>query len=147
MAEENFEEMIMDMEETSALEDVEEEDYSDPLTGHIVQFVTDTYSKAETARQIDEERRIQAYRNTRDIHGPNVKFTSQEKIIEFEKTKSNIKKYYSKKDSENIKICKELSIAEWNDLWAWCRETNKVDTELSNLCLSFLSMAEKKMGK
>ena len=72
------------------------------------------------------------------------KFQFNKKIIEFEKTKSNIKKYYSKKDSENIKICKELSIAEWNDLWTWCRETNKVDTELSNLCLSFLSMAEKK---
>ena len=72
------------------------------------------------------------------------KFQFNKKIIEFEKTKSNIKKYYSKKDSENIKICKELSITEWNDLWAWCRETNKVDTELSNLCLSFLNMAEKK---
>ena len=72
------------------------------------------------------------------------KFQFNKKIIEFEKTKSNIKKYYSKKDSENIKICKELTIEEWNELWAWCRETNKVDTELSNLCLSFLNMAEKK---
>ncbi len=74
----------------------------------------------------------------------NTKFQFNKKIIEFEKTKSNIKKYYSKKDSENIKICKELTIEEWNELWAWCRETNKVDTELSNLCLSFLNMAEKK---
>ena len=72
------------------------------------------------------------------------KFQFNKRIIEFEKTKSNIKKYYSKKDSENIKICKELTIEEWNELWAWCRETNKVDTELSNLCLSFLNMAEKK---
>ena len=38
MAEEDFEEMIMDMEETSAIEDVAEDDYRDPLTGHIIQF-------------------------------------------------------------------------------------------------------------
>lgn len=72
------------------------------------------------------------------------KFQFNKKIIEFEKTKSNIKKYYSKKDSENIKTCKELTIEEWNDLWSWCRETNKVSTELSNLCLTFINMAEKK---
>ena len=41
MAEEDFEEMIMDTENTSSVEDVAEEDYSDPLTGHIVQFVKD----------------------------------------------------------------------------------------------------------
>jgi len=91
MAEENFEEMIMDMEETSALEDVEEEDYSDPLTGHIVQFVKDKYSKAETARQLDEERWIQAYRNYRGIYGPNVQFTSTEKSRVFVKvTKTKV---------------------------------------------------------
>ena len=55
MAEEDFEEMIMDMEETASVDDVAEEDYSDPLTGHIVQFVKDKFSKAETARQLDEE--------------------------------------------------------------------------------------------
>ena len=44
--EEDFEEMIMDMEETSAVEDVAEEDYSDPITGHIVQFIKDKHSKA-----------------------------------------------------------------------------------------------------
>ena len=78
MAEEDFEEMIMDMEETSAIEDVSEEDYSDPLAGQIVDFVKDKYSKSETARQIDEERWIQAYRNYRGIYGPNVQFTSSE---------------------------------------------------------------------
>ncbi len=72
------------------------------------------------------------------------KFQFNRKILEFEKTKSNIKKYYSQKDSQNIKMCKDMSIDEWNDLWAWCRETDKVDVELSNLALSFLSMAEKK---
>ena len=43
MAEQDFEEMIMDMEETSAIEDVSADDYRDPLTGHIVQFVKDKY--------------------------------------------------------------------------------------------------------
>ena len=90
MAEEDFEEMIMDMEETSAIEDIPEEDYSDPLTGRIVQFVKDKYTKSETARQLDEERWIQAYRNYRGIYGPNVQFTSSEKsriFVKVTKTK------------------------------------------------------------
>ena len=33
MAEQDFEEMIMDMEETSSIEDVKEEEYSDPTVG------------------------------------------------------------------------------------------------------------------
>ena len=91
MAEENFEEMIMDMEETSALEDVEEENYSDPLTGHIVQFVKDKYYKAETARQVDEQRWVQAYRNYRGLYGPDVQFTSTEKSRVFVKvTKTKV---------------------------------------------------------
>ena len=90
MAEENFEEMIMDMEQTVSIEDVVEEDYSDPLTGHIVQFVKDRYSKADTARQMDEERWIQAYRNYRGLYGPDVQFTSTEKsriFVKVTKTK------------------------------------------------------------
>jgi len=91
MAEEDFEEMIMDMEETSAIEDVSEEDYSDPLAGQIVDFVKDKYSKSETARQLDEERWIQAYRNYRGIYGPNVQFTSSEKSRVFVKvTKTKV---------------------------------------------------------
>jgi len=91
MAEEDFEEMIMDMEETSAIEDIPEEDYSDPLTGRIVQFVKDKYTKSETARQLDEERWIQAYRNYRGIYGPNVQFTSSEKSRVFVKvTKTKV---------------------------------------------------------
>ena len=34
--EEEFESMEMDMEEATAIEDVAEEDYSDPLTGQII---------------------------------------------------------------------------------------------------------------
>ena len=89
--EEDFEEMIMDMEETSAVEDVAEEDYSDPVTGHIVQFIKDKHSKASTARQLDEERWIQAYRNYRGIYGPDVQFTSTEKSRVFVKvTKTKV---------------------------------------------------------
>jgi hypothetical protein len=88
--EEEFESMEMDMEEATAIEDVAEEDYSDPLTGHIVQFVKDKYSKAETARQLDEERWIQSYRNYRGLYGPDVQFTSTEKsrvFVKITKTK------------------------------------------------------------
>ena len=77
--EEEFESMEMDMEEATAIEDVAEEDYTDPVTGQIVQFVKGKYSKAETARQLDEERWIQAYRNYRGIYGPDVQFTEAEK--------------------------------------------------------------------
>jgi len=91
MAEEDFEEMIMDTENTSSVEDVTEEDYSDPLTGQIVQFVKDKYSKADTARQLDEERWIQAYRNYRGLYGPDVQFTSTEKSRVFVKvTKTKV---------------------------------------------------------
>ena len=88
--EEEFESMEMDMEEASAIEDVAKEDYTDPVTGQIVQFVRDKYSKAETARRLDEERWIQAYRNYRGIYGPNVQFTSSEKsriFVKVTKTK------------------------------------------------------------
>ena len=91
MAEQDFEEMIMDIEETSAVEDVSEEDYRDPLTGHIIQFVKDKYYKADRARQLDEERWIQAYRNYRGLYGPDVQFTSTEKSRVFVKvTKTKV---------------------------------------------------------
>ena len=91
MEEDDFEEMIMDMEETSAIEDVAEEDYTDPAAGQIVQFVKDKFSKAETSRQLDEERWIQSYRNYRGIYGPDVQFTSTEKSRVFVKvTKTKV---------------------------------------------------------
>src|SRR5210317_825722 len=88
--EEDFEDMIMDMGESSAIEDVEEEDYSDPVAGQIVQFVKEKFSKADTARQLDEERWIQSYRNYRGLYGPDVQFTSTEKsrvFVKITKTK------------------------------------------------------------
>ena len=75
--EEEFEDMMMDMEETSSIEDVKEEDYSDPAAGLIVKFVKEKYSKAETARELDEQRWIQAYRNYRGIYGPDVQLLLQ----------------------------------------------------------------------
>jgi hypothetical protein len=89
--EEDFEDMTMDMESASAVEDVAEEDYTDPVTGQIVQFVKEKFSKAETARQLDEERWIQSYRNYRGIYGPDVAFTSTEKSRVFVKvTKTKV---------------------------------------------------------
>ncbi len=88
--EEDFEDMIMDTEGTSSIDDVKKEDYSDPAAGQIVTFVRDKYSKAETARQVDEERWVQAYRNYRGIYGPDVQFTSTERsniFVKVTKTK------------------------------------------------------------
>ena len=89
--EEDFEDMMMDMEEASSIEDVKEEDYSDPAAGQIVSFVKEKFSKAETARELDEQRWIQAYRNYRGIYGPEVQFTSTEKSQVFVKvTKTKV---------------------------------------------------------
>ena len=88
--EEDFEDMIMDMEESSSIDDVKPEEYSDPKAGQIVSFVRDKYSKAETARETEEQRWIQAYRNYRGIYGPDVQFTSTEKsqiFVKITKTK------------------------------------------------------------
>lgn len=89
--EEEFEGMEMDIEEAAAIKDVAEEDYTDPLTGHIIQFVRDKYNKAGTARQLDEERWIQSYRNYRGLYGPDIQFTSTEKSRVFVKvTKTKV---------------------------------------------------------
>ena len=88
--EEDFEDMIMDMEESSSIDDVKPEQYSDPKAGQIVSFVKEKYSKAETARETEEQRWIQAYRNYRGIYGPDVQFTSTEKsqiFVKVTKTK------------------------------------------------------------
>lgn len=89
--EEEFEDMIMDREESTSIKDVQEEDYSDPTAGQIVSFVKEKYLKAETARELDEQRWIQAYRNYRGIYGPDVQFTSTEKSKVFVKvTKTKV---------------------------------------------------------
>jgi len=84
-------EMMMDDETSSSIEDVEKDLYHDPQAGEIVQFVKEKYTKAETARQLDEERWIQAYRNYRGIYGPDVQFTSTERSQVFVKvTKTKV---------------------------------------------------------
>ena len=89
--EEDFEDMMMDMDEASSIEDVKKEDYSDPAAVQIVSFVNEKFSKAETARELDEQRWIQAYRNYRGIYGPDVQFTSTEKSQVFVKvTKTKV---------------------------------------------------------
>ena len=74
--EEEFEE-IMDSEESTALTDSEEDSYSDPLSGTIVGLVKSKYSKSSTARDTEERRWLQAYRNYRGLYGPDVQFTSK----------------------------------------------------------------------
>ena len=49
MAEEDFEEMIMDMEETSAIEDVVEDDYRDPKQVTLFSLLKINIDKAENS--------------------------------------------------------------------------------------------------
>ncbi len=89
--EEEFEDMIMDMEDSTSIEDMKAEELSDPKAGQIVSFVQEKYSRAETARETEEQRWIQAYRNYRGIYGPDVQFTSTEKSQVFVKvTKTKV---------------------------------------------------------
>jgi hypothetical protein len=84
-------EMMMDADTASAIDDMGKDDFHDPTSGQIVQFIREKYGKAETARQLDEERWIQAYRNYRGIYGPDVQFTSTERSKVFVKvTKTKV---------------------------------------------------------
>ena len=84
-------EMAMDSIESQAVEDMEKETYSDPLTGNIVGLVKDRYNKASTARETEEQRWVKAYRNYRGLYGPDVQFTSTEKSQVFVKvTKTKV---------------------------------------------------------
>ena len=83
-------EMAMDTGSSNAIEDMEEETYSDPTAGTIVGLVQERYSKASTARETEEQRWIKAYRNYRGLYGPDVQFTSTEKsqvFVKITKTK------------------------------------------------------------
>jgi hypothetical protein len=82
---------IMDSENSSFIEDIEEDSLSDPSTGTITAFVKGRFKKAEDARYVDEQRWIKAYRNYRGIYGPDVQFTSTEKskvFVKVTKTKT-----------------------------------------------------------
>jgi len=82
--------MTMDSIESNAIEDTDEDSYSDPDTGTVVGFVKGHYYKASTYREADERRWIQSYRNYRGLYGPDVQFTSTEKsriFVKVTKTK------------------------------------------------------------
>ena len=88
--EEDFEE-TMDSVQSQALDDTEENSYDDPIAGTIVALVKNKFSKASTARDTEERRWIQAYRNYRGLYGPDVQFTSTEKSRVFVKvTKTKV---------------------------------------------------------
>ena len=84
-------EMMMDAEGASAIEDMGEDDFHDPSAGRIVNFVREKYSKAEVSREVEERRWIQAYRNYRGLYGPDVQFTNTERSKVFVKvTKTKV---------------------------------------------------------
>ena len=89
--EEGFEDII-ESEASTALEDATKDGQSfDPSVGNIVGLVQDKYNKASTARETEEHRWIQAYRNYRGLYSSDVQFTSTEKSRVFVKvTKTKV---------------------------------------------------------
>ena len=82
---------IIELADSSAIEDSKEDTYDDPVAGTIVGMVQDKYKKASTARETEEQRWIRSYRNYRGIYGPDVQFTSTEKSRVFVKvTKTKV---------------------------------------------------------
>ena len=83
--------MSIDSEQSIGIEDMEEDDYTDSSAGGAVALVRERYSKASTAREVEEHRWIRAYRNYRGLYGPDVQFTSTEKsqvFVKVTKTKT-----------------------------------------------------------
>jgi len=74
-----------------AIDDTTGESNTDKAAGTVVAYVEERFSKAETARQTEEYRWIQAYRNYRGLYGPDVQFTDTEKSRVFVKvTKTKV---------------------------------------------------------
>src|SRR6056297_2336872 len=83
--------LTFDSDEMEAIDDTSGEMATDEPAGGIVSYVQERFSKAETARETEEQRWIQAYRNYRVIYGPDVQFTSSEKSRVFVKvTKTKV---------------------------------------------------------
>ena len=83
--------MSIDSEQSVGIEDMEEDDYTDSGASGAVALVRERYSKASTAREVEEHRWIRAYRNYRGLYGPDVQFTSTEKsqvFVKVTKTKT-----------------------------------------------------------
>jgi hypothetical protein len=91
MAEDDLEYNI-ESDESSFIDDAKKtEDNVDPSVGRIANFVEGKFSKAEDARQNDETRWLQAYRNYRGLYGPDVQFTDTERsrvFVKVTKTKT-----------------------------------------------------------
>jgi len=84
-------ELTFDSEEMESIEDTSGEMVTDEPAGGIVSYVQERFTKAETARETEEQRWIQSYRNYRGIYGPDVQFTSTEKSRVFVKvTKTKV---------------------------------------------------------
>ena len=85
-------ELYMDEEESSFVEDKEDVDSSrDEKVGTVVGLVEGKFYKAEKARYTDELRWIRAYQNYRGVYGSDVQFTSTEKSRVFVKvTKTKV---------------------------------------------------------
>ena len=85
-------ELYMDEEESSFVEDKDEADNSrDEKVGTVVGLVEGKFYKAEKARYTDELRWIRAYQNYRGVYGSDVQFTSTEKSKVFVKvTKTKV---------------------------------------------------------
>ena len=91
MAEDDLDYNI-ESDESSFIEDIKNmEDQVDPSVGRIANFVEGRFNKAEDARQNDETRWLQAYRNYRGLYGPDVQFTDTERsrvFVKVTKTKT-----------------------------------------------------------
>lgn len=84
-------ELTFDADDMESLKDTSGEMPSDESAGSIVEYVRQRFSKADTARNTEETRWLQAYRNYRGIYGPDVAFTSTEKSRVFVKvTKTKV---------------------------------------------------------
>ena len=83
-------ELYMDDAESSYIEDSSEDDTTDEDVGKIVHLVSEKFRKSKDARDSDEERWLQSYRNYRGLYGPDVAFTNTEKsrvFVKITKTK------------------------------------------------------------
>lgn len=82
--------LVMDEAIATGLKDKSSAEATDKPAGQIVQLVESRYRKASDARQSEERRWLQAYRNYRGLYGPDVQFTESEKsrvFIKVTKTK------------------------------------------------------------
>lgn len=79
------------LEGADSLEDTSKVSQTDERSGSIVSYVEERYSRAQNARETEENRWLQAYRNYRGIYGPDVQFTETEKSQVFVKvTKTKV---------------------------------------------------------